>query len=185
MLIYDVRDENGPRGVIIVVERRKMLRCKACAVPVPKSQERRLLESSQSEQVRSTLEVSFTDHGCCEAAARQHVSSGYVCKKCFVLMEKKVRLELELEKVKSDLGRKVVGAIHSFSLPEEPRSIGVLEAPTISSAVTRKRPSAAAPSAPKRPRIDEEHSPSVSVSYLCYKTWGWLGGLLFLILNCR
>ena len=37
-----------------------MLRCKACAVPVPKSQERRLLESSQSEQVRSTLEVSFT-----------------------------------------------------------------------------------------------------------------------------
>ena len=63
MLIYDVRDENG---VIIVVERRKMLRCKACAVPVPKSQERRLLESSQSEQVRSTLEVSFTDHGCCE-----------------------------------------------------------------------------------------------------------------------
>ncbi len=141
-----------------------MLRCKACAAQVPNSKERRLLENPASEQVRSALEVSFTDHGCCEAAARQHVSSGYVCKRCFILLDKKVRLELEIKKVKSNLSHKVAGAIQSFTLPEEPRSMRL---PTDSSpsAVTRKRPSGAAPSAPKRPRIDEEQSPSVAVSY--------------------
>ena len=107
--------------------------------------ERRVLQSSSSEQVRAALEVCFTGSGCCGVAARQHLSSGYVCKKCFVLVDKKIRLEMEIEKVKSDLKYKIAGAIKSFALPEEPRSTtlhttiygsnGVLEVPAVTSAM--------------------------------------------------
>ena len=147
-----------------------MLRCKACAVQVPNCKERRSLESSTCDLVRSSLEVCFTSSGCCEAVARQHVSSGYVCKRCFVLVDKKVRLETEMEKVKTDLNQKVAGAIKSFALPEEAPSPAPdsLEVPKIPSA--QKRPSGAADSevsAPKRLRIDQPssgQSPGVTVS---------------------
>ena len=84
-----------------------MLRCKACAIPVPNSKERRSLESSSSEHVKLALEACFREDGRCAVATRLHVSTGYVCKKCFLLVDKKVRIKNELEKVKVNLKDKV------------------------------------------------------------------------------
>ena len=118
--------------------------------------------------MRSNLEVCFTSSVCCEAIAQQHVSSSYVYKRCFVLVEKEVRFETEMEKVKADLRQKVAGAIKSFALPEEAHSTVLLEVPSIPSAL--KRPSDASHSkvsAPKRLRIDQSssgQSPGVTVS---------------------
>jgi len=44
------------------------------------------------------VEVCFTSSGRCEAVPQQHVSSGYVCKRCFVLLNCRVQLKLEMEK---------------------------------------------------------------------------------------
>ena len=94
-----------------------MLRCKACAIPVPNSKERRSLESSSSEHVKLGLEACFREDGRCAVATRLHVSTGYVCKKCFLLVDKKVRIKNELEKVKVNLKDKVSRGIESFTQP--------------------------------------------------------------------
>ena len=44
------------------------------------------------------MEVCFTNSGCCEAISRQRISSGYVYKQCFVLLDCRVRLKTEMEK---------------------------------------------------------------------------------------
>ena len=143
----------------------KMLRCKACAIPVPNSKERRSLESSSSEHVKLALEASFREDGRCAVATRLHVSTGYVCKKCFLLVDKKVRIKNELEKVKVNLKDKVSRGIESFALPVSTEEL--IETPlTVQSAVKRTSASAAVP-APKRPRMNEpmqEQSASVTVS---------------------
>ena len=143
-----------------------MLRCKACAIPVPNSKERRSLESSSSEHVKLALEACFREDGRCAVATRLHVSTGYVCKKCFLLVDKKVRIKNELEKVKVNLKDKVSRAIESFALPVSTEEL-MRETPlTVQSAVKRTSASAAVP-APKRPRMNEpmqEQSASVTVS---------------------
>ena len=132
-----------------------MLRCKACAIPVPNSKERRTLESSSSEHVKLAMEACFMDDRRCAVATRQHFAAGYVCKKCFVLVDKKVRMESELEKVKVILKDKVSRAVESFALPEKAVSEEELrETPTVQSGVKRTSASSTVP-APKRPRMDE------------------------------
>ena len=44
------------------------------------------------------VEVCFTNSGCCEAVSWQRVSSGYVYKQCFVLLDCRVRLKTDMEK---------------------------------------------------------------------------------------
>ena len=143
-----------------------MLRCKACAIPVPNSKERRSLESSSSEHVKLALEACFREDERYAVATRLHVSTGYVCKKCFLLVDKKVRIKTELEKVKVNLKDKVSRAIESFALPVSTEEL-MRETPlTVQSAVKRTSASAAVP-APKRPRMNEpmqEQSASVTVS---------------------
>jgi len=57
-----------------------------------------MLSCSMSVYVYVLVEVCFTSSGCCETVSQQHVSSGYVCKRCFVLLDCRVRLKLEMEK---------------------------------------------------------------------------------------
>ena len=40
----------------------------------------------------------FHHSGCCEAVPRQRVSSGSVCKRCFVLFDCRVRLKTDMDK---------------------------------------------------------------------------------------
>ena len=132
----------------------------------PNSKERRSLESSSSEHVKLALEACFRENGRCAVATRLHVSTGYVCKKCFLLVDKKVRIKNELEKVKVNLKDKVSRAIESFALSVSTEEL-MRETPlTVQSAVKRTSASAAVP-APKRPRMNEpmqEQSASVTVS---------------------
>lgn len=101
----------------VCVEYRRYVWCKACAIPVPNSKERRSLENSSSEHVKLASDACFREDGRCAVTTRQYISTGYVCKKCFVLVDKKVRIKNELEKVKVNLKDKVLRAIESFALP--------------------------------------------------------------------
>ena len=138
--------------------------CTLLCVPVPNSKERRTLESSSSEHVKLALEACFTDDRRCVVATQQHIAAGYVCKKCFILVDKKVRMEGELEKVKIILKDKVSRNVESFVLPERTVSKEELrETPTVQSGVKRTSASSTVP-APKRPRMDKPmQGQSVSV----------------------
>ena len=107
-----------------------MHRCKACGSPVCDSKERRVLDKSTSESVRLSLcdftkdhlgddSVSFSD---------ERFSDGYLCKKCFMLVQKRSRLRRELENIDATILSNIKSAASVFAFDEEQGSIEVVRA---------------------------------------------------------
>ncbi len=94
-----------------------MSRCKLCSSEATNQRDRRSLPSKSSDSVRAALEEAFIQHGCVREDARQHCSVGFLCKKCFVLLEKRSRLHRELQSVNQEVQQKTSVAVTAFSLP--------------------------------------------------------------------
>ena len=83
------------------------LRCKFCCAEVADSRERRCLHATSSEEVQSALRKVLVGKGCSEAAAKQHFQSGYVCKKCFLLVKKYNRLVMDIKEVEKEMEKTI------------------------------------------------------------------------------
>jgi len=57
-----------------------------------------MLSCSMPVYVQGLVEFCVTSSGCCEAISRQRISSGFVCKQCFILLDCRVQLKTEMEK---------------------------------------------------------------------------------------
>ena len=76
-----------------------MLLCKLCAEETINVKDRRSLASQKSEGVRAVLGEALIQHGCVQDNVKQHISSGHLCKKCFILLEKRWKLQHDLHHV--------------------------------------------------------------------------------------
>ena len=92
------------------------LRCKFCCAEVADSRERRCLHATSSEEVQSALRKVLVGKGCSEAAAKQHFESGYVCKKCFLLVKKYNRLVMDIKEVKKEMEKTINSTAAEFNL---------------------------------------------------------------------
>lgn len=94
-----------------------MHRCKACSSPVPNPKERRLLESTTSSSVRIGL-VQFSRKVQDDASLSidEHFSHGYVCKKCFGVMEKFLSLSYKLTELENMISSNLSETLISFGL---------------------------------------------------------------------
>lgn len=101
-----------------------MFRCKACSSEVPNARERRSLQVETSANVRDILEQLCCIRGCQESVVRQHCCSGYVCKKCFVLVEKYNRLQTDLKEVHKALLDNISVVLSVFPLETQQASSG-------------------------------------------------------------
>lgn len=146
-----------------------MFRCKACSSEVPNARERRSLQVETSANVRDTLEQLCCIRGCQESVVRQHCCSGYVCKKCFVLVEKYNRLQTDLKEVHKALLDNISVVLSVFPLETQQASSGSEQHPLLQEVNIRppKRPArqSAAPQ-PKRTCLFSSSPTHVRVRFI-------------------
>ena len=134
------------RGLISI-----MHRCKACFSLVPNPKVRRLLESPTSSSVRecfSELAVSLEKEA-------SHFHHGYVCRNCFLLVEKKIRLSKELKVVESTILSNLQAVFNASGSNNSPEVVKGTKR-------CRDRPSTS--TTPKRMRCEQDGEQSVVVS---------------------
>ena len=107
-----------------------MQRCKACGSPVPNPKERRLLESTSSYSVRNgLLQLSKkAEEDINSSICDDHFSHGYVCKKCFILVEKYVSLTSKLIELEKTITSNLQSAIDQCESQEGARGTIVSQA---------------------------------------------------------
>lgn len=151
-------------------------RCKACCCEVNISRERRSLSNNASDQIRSVLQQLYALQQCYPDTS--YFSDGYVCKKCFLSLEKFQKVENDYLSRRATLSSSVVSAIEHFNLAVAPPALCVphtmpgtfrshdASLSSSGSTPTRKRNAAIAArsSVAKRPRGPDSSSPTVSVS---------------------
>ena len=127
-----------------------MERCKACLSPLPDSKERRSLVNPKSHIVRNGLIQLSSKIDEDTSNCKQHFSHGYVCKKCFNLVNRYINLSNNL----AEMEKTILGTLSSAFGRSEPITRGM----------KRSSPSLGT-STPKRIRIDNNsESSSVVVS---------------------
>ena len=136
-----------------------MHHCKACGASVPNPKERRSLESASSGSVRNGLfQFSRKVEENYSRLDDDHFSHGYVCKKCFLLVERCLGLTSKLMEVERTITSNLTSAFVSFGLCESQdcaRGTKRCQDPSSSSHNT---------CTPKRMRLENSASPSVVVS---------------------
>ena len=147
------------------------MRCKSCSAEVPVARERRCLKSDQSAEVRSYLTIAFIEKGCSEARASEHITNcnngdDYMCKKCFILITKYLRILESTLEVESQIGRNLDIAMQLFELHDDD---SLEDSASLALATKRQLPSTSTPARVSKKRcVPYETSPmSVTVSTLC------------------
>ena len=145
-----------------------MFRCKACSAEVLQVKERRSLESRTSDKVRETLEQFFCIRGCTESEAKQHCSVGYVCKKCFLQVDRYNRLQNDVKEVQKALHDKISVAFSAFCLTAQQTSSAIeLHSVTLPEVhlvrPTKRAADHSATSQPKRLRLTSSSPGRVTV----------------------
>ena len=128
-----------------------MQRCKVCGSPVPNHKERRLLEGTSSSSVRNGLLQLSKKVELKASICDDHFSHGYICKKCFILVEKCVSLTNKLIELEKTITSNLQSAIGQCEPQEGARG------------TKRYSCSSHGTSTPKRMRIENNASSSVVV----------------------
>lgn len=133
-----------------------MHHCKACRSSVCNPRERRLLEKSTSSLVRQDLRnLTIKLSGNLARFGEDHFSSGYLCKKCFMLVQKRIHLRSELEKIDFNISNLRTSAT-VFAYDDEHGSCEVVRA-------SKRGNQSLQCNTPKRMRVNDESGASVVV----------------------
>lgn len=128
----------------------RMSRCKLCTGAVTDVKERRSLASKTSDIIRLVLQEAFILYGCVHDDVKEYCSSDYLCKKCFVLLEKRARLQRELQSVDESIQTNISVSVTAFSLRRVSPVATTVATLSSDERSATKRPAASVPAPAKK-----------------------------------